>query len=69
MRSTRLARPFHRIHAIKRVLGTARKSVVGLVRCSCTTLRGRIPSVPLLFQLPVGGARKVVIGSGFISFA
>ena len=68
MRSTRLAPPFHRIHVTKRVQGTIRKTVVVLVHCSCTTLQGRTPSVPLLFQLPVGGALEVAIGSAFIIF-
>jgi hypothetical protein len=68
MRSTRLAPPFLRVHATKRVLGTVRKSVVGLVHCSCTILLGRIPLVLLLFRLPVGGAHEVAIGSTFIRF-
>ena len=63
IRSTRLAPPFHRPHAIKRVLGTARKSVVGLTHCSFTTSPERIPSEPLSSPQLADGHREAVIGT------
>ena len=70
MISNRLERPFHRVHVTKRALGTTRKSVVGLMRCRCTALRGHIPSEPLLFQLLGGGPHVAAIGMtrSFLSF-
>ena len=62
MGSVRLVPPFHRAHATKRVLGTARKSVVDLMHCSFTTSPERILSARLSFPQPVGGPRKAVIG-------
>ena len=63
MRSTRLEFPFHRARVIKRALGIMRKYVVALTHCSCTILRGRIPSELLSFQLLADGPRKVAIGT------
>ena len=63
MRSTRLAPPFHRVHAIKRVLVTVRKSVVGLTRYNFTISPERPPSAPLSFPLPADGHLEAAIGT------
>ena len=63
MRSTRLAPPFHRVHVVKRVLGTVRKSVVGPTHCSFTISPERPPSAPLSFPLLADGHLEAAIGT------
>ena len=63
MRSIRLAPSFHRAHATKRVLGTVRKSVVGLTHYSFIISPERIPSAPLSFLQLADGRHEAVIGT------